>query len=428
MYPNQVYDFWRLCRAQWKDPESLRKLQERKLRRLVRHAYQQVPYYRKLFDAHKIRPEEINRIEDLRLIPITEKKKLQELPFDETCAQNIPLHRCRRLRTSGSTGRPLELQISLRDFTIRNLLSARSNMAAGLKPWHKIGVIVLPREVNERRSWYEYLGLWRRKELSSFQGPDEWLSIFERWNPQVLVGRMSTLRLLAEYAERRGTRRLRPKLVFSSAEMLDDVSRSYMMSVFGGKVFDYYYSFEGGCLAWECEACGIYHLNIDAVIVEILDQGKSVAPGEEGEVVITNLQAWAMPFIRYRQGDRVVLSKKRPVCGRSLPLIENIQGRNDEAIILRSGRKVSPQPISWIFMAVPGVRAWQVLQDRFDHLLLVVEPDERFVPESQRTLIKEMKKLVSEDIDVELKLVDSIPFDPEVKFRAVYSQIAPLRP
>lgn len=426
MHPHQVFDLWKLYRAQWRDPAAIRKIQEIKLRRLVRHAYHQVPYYRDLFDACKIRPEDIRGLEDLAAIPLTDKRTLQKLSLENACARNIPRSRCRTFLTSGSTGRPLTIVMTTRDLTLRNLVSARANMASGLRSWHKIGVVIQSSKPSPKRSWYEFLGFWRRKELSAYATPDEWLAVFSKWGPQVLVGRMTTLKLLAEAAERTGDRRLRPKLLFSSAEMLDEGSRRYMAGVFGAKVLDYYYSFEGGCLAWECESCGGYHVNSDSVILEILDteSGRPAAVGEPGEVVITNLQSQAMPFIRYRQGDLAVLSGSKPVCGRPFPLIESIQGRKEDLLVLPSGRKIPSQPVATAFLSVPGIKAWRVIQDRPDRLLALVERDERFTPDVQRDLIRELKKMAKEDVDIEVKLVDSIPLDPQVKFRSIYSTVA----
>jgi len=423
MYAFQLYDFGKILRAQRLGPGRLAKLQSDKLGRLIRHSYAHVPYVRETLDARGIKPGDIGRIEDIRLLPLADKSFYQSLTLRERTADNLPIERCRTFQTSGTIGLPLRFHMTRRDFTLRNLNSARAYLASGYRPRQKMAVLAGDRLVNTKRSWNERLGFWRRREISSWKDPGQWLDELESWKPHVLVGRVTTLVLLAEAVRKRQRASLRPERVFASAEVLDDASRDCLASTFGCPVLDFYVTFEGGCLAWECPTCGGYHMNADMLIIEVLRDGNPVSPGEEGEVVITNLHAYAMPLIRYRQGDSVVLSRKTPRCGRGLPLLDRIYGRKEDFIVLRSGRRIPPQAIPHVFIPVPGVGRWQVVQPSVDRLRILIEPREDFGESARRLLREEMKKLLREDVRLEIIEVESLQRDRAAKFRPIVSEV-----
>ncbi|OGD27395.1 MAG: hypothetical protein A2Y56_03365 [Candidatus Aminicenantes bacterium RBG_13_63_10] len=423
MYAYQIFELGKILRAQRLSPARLAKLQAEKLGRLLRHACGHVPYVRRMFDSQGVVPEDIARVEDLSRLPLTDKSFYQSLTPRERGADDIRAERCKTFQTSGTTGLPLRFHMTRRDFTMRNLNSARAYLASGYKPRQRMAVLAGDRQVNEKRSWNERLGLWRRREISSWKDPEQWLDELESWKPHVLVGRVTTLVLLAEAARRRTRSVFAPRRVFASAEVLDDPSRSLLASTFGCPVLDFYFTFEGGCLAWECPACGGYHMNTDMVLIEVIRDGKPVSPGEEGEVVITNLHSYAMPLIRYRQGDSVVLSGKEPRCGRGLPLLDRIYGRKEDLLVLRSGRRIPPQAVPHVFIPVPGVGRWQVVQTAVDRLTIFVEPKEGFDRAARLLLREEMMKLLREDIHLEIIEAESLQRDPSAKFRPIICEV-----
>jgi phenylacetate-CoA ligase len=422
--PYQIIELAGILRAQRFGPERLERLQTAKLRRMLRHAHSHVPYVRRMLDELRLRPEDFRRVEDLRRLPLLDKAAFRAMPLEERSADDIPAESCRTFQTSGTTGRPLLFRLTRTDFTRRNFASARAYLASGYRPWQRMGVPAADRVANGRRSWNEKLGLWRRREVSSWQDPERWLAELAAWKPHVLIGRVSTLLILAEAAAKRDARALSPRLVFASAEILDPASRGRLSSAFSCPVLDFYLSFEGGCLAWECPACGGYHMSADMVILEILDRdGRPVAPGEEGEVVITNLHSAAMPLIRYRQGDTAVLSAKSPRCGRGLPLLESIQGRKDDVIVLRSGRRIPPATVHYVFIPVPGIRRWQVVQTALDRLEIRVEPGPGFDDAARRRLREEMMKLLREDVVIDILEGPEIARNPAAKARPIISLV-----
>ena len=283
-------------------------------------------------------------------------------------AQGTDLSSCRVSATSGTTSIPLRIYATAHDSTIMGLGWARAFLACGMKPWYRSIAFIGNKQVKAKRSWYEHFGMWRRKEISARDLPDDWITACQEWKPQVISGYVMTLKLFAEALQEKKIENVRPELIFHSSGIIDPYSRDFLESVFHAKVVDFYGSDEAGCMAWECEECSAYHVASDMTVVEVLKNGKPAGAGEEGEIVITNLHSYAMPFIRYKQEDVGLLSSKKITCGRGFPLLERIQGRIDDYITLKSGRRISPHPFYHCLDPVPGIKKWQIIQQSLDQI------------------------------------------------------------
>ncbi len=417
-----------LLLTQWASPSYVKTVQNRRLRRLVRHAYERVPYYRALFDSQRVSPRDIRTAEDLRLLPITTKSDLRGLKPQDVTARGFNLASCKHYTTSGTTGAPLEIYFRRDDWTRLSLGNVRAFMACGARPWHRVAAFVGRTDVTKKKSWYEYLGLWRQRDLSSWSDASEWIERLRGWNPQTIVGCVIALRILAEMIRDQHLTGIRPRLVVSGSNALDPFTRKLFEEVFGCAVADFYGATEAGALAWECKKCGGYHISSDILVLEILSGGQPVPDGEEGEVVVTNLQYLAMPFIRYSLGDIAVRSTRPASCGRGFPLLERISGRMDEWITLPSGRRVPCQPFFHAIQSSPGVRRWKVLQESLTVLRVDIEPDQSFDARSREQIASNLRTLLGGEIEPDIVLSESIRIDPAQKFRQVYSKVKPGQP
>jgi len=423
MRPQRIVDVIRLQRALGRSQAALRTRQEERLRALVRHAYRRVPYYRSLLDGLGLRPEDIAGLDDLPRLPLLSRAALQGAPPAAFLAEGLRARDRVAVSTSGTTGEPLKMIYRRRDWTVMNLTWVRAFLAAGMSPWQKRAAFVGRRDRAEGRQWYERLGLWRRLDVSTWLDPGAWVEAVRAFRPDALVGYAMTLRVFAEAVRASGAADVRPRFVFSTGGMLDEGTRRVLREVFGAAVIDVFASVEGGCLAWECPACGGYHVSQDTLIVEVLKDGRPARPGESGEAVITNLHSWAMPLLRYRSGDQVVVSEKEPVCGRRLALLSGLQGRINDCVVFASGERISSQPFYFAIQDVPGVRRWRVRQESIDRLLVEIAPGPEFDESSARAILAGLADLVRGRMSVELSRVASFPFDPDRKFRQVESRI-----
>ena len=282
MLPHEILDFSRLIRNQWLPASELRDLQERKLRRLVSHAYERVPYYRRLFDSAKLKPEDIRGLPDLAKVPMTTRAQILEHPLKDVTARGIDLRRCRIQTTSGTTGVPFKTYYRRKDLTRINLGWARTYLAHGMKARDRIAAFQGWRNAERKKAWYEFLGIWRRRTLSSLDGPEAWASELQKWEPQVIMGYSMTLKLLAAAVRERRADRIRPRMIFHTSGLLHERDREFIDQAFGSKVIDIYGSDEGGCIAWECPRCRGYHVNVDLIVLEIRRGRPGRAAGNPG--------------------------------------------------------------------------------------------------------------------------------------------------
>lgn len=109
IHPAEPFDAYKLMKNQWKSPEEIKRIQQEKLRRLVKHSYEKVPYYRRLFDSMSLKPEDIQSTEELTKLPLLSKKTIKNFPLKQMIAKGIDIKRCRTATTSGSTSVPLQI-------------------------------------------------------------------------------------------------------------------------------------------------------------------------------------------------------------------------------------------------------------------------------------------------------------------------------
>jgi hypothetical protein len=167
----------------------------------------------------------------------------------------------------------------------------------------------------------------------------------------------------------------RPRLVVVGGEVLTPLMRQQIRAAFGAPVREWYGSHEFNLLAWECDETGLLHVCDDAVVVEIVRDGRPVTVGQRGEVVVTGLHSFAMPFIRYRLGDVATRGPDRCPCGAPFSTLASIQGRMHDWLVLANGRAVHPYEVLLeLYDAFPWCGQYQVVQERVGHVRILLSP------------------------------------------------------
>ncbi len=419
--PYLIYQSLRLRRNQWLGPSELRLIQQRKLRKVIRHAYEHVPYYRRLFDSAGIRSDAIRGPEDLCKIPITSRRELQALPVGDITQRGLDLHRCMKVKTTGTTGTPLDILIGPHEVRYRGVVLRRIFSSYGCRltgKWVRVTNALIPAP----RHWYQSLGIRRVKLVNILRPMEDQIRIIREEKPDVLEGFASGIRAIAETVKREKIRGICPKIVITGAEMLTEESREIIEEVLGVKVFDLYNSWEFGSIAWECQEHAGYHVNADGLIVEVIRDGREAVPGESGKIVITSLSAFAMPFIRYALGDIATMSDRRCPCGRGLPLLERIEGRADDVIKIPGGKTVAPYLITQVLRYIPGIHRFRFVQERDGHCRVEIVEGTGFSPDTVEEIKKSLRKILGQDLHLDVQTVDEIPHDPSGKLRVVLSR------
>jgi phenylacetate-CoA ligase len=403
--------------------KGLKRLRDRRLRRAVRRAYRDVPYYRKLFDGAGIRPEDIRTMEDLPAIPITRKEDLVPLPVRERVRKGTDLGACLELMTSGSSGAPFRIWLNAEDKRTRVLSDIRSLWVNGLGFTDRTLLIVDPSHIPENKFWFQRAGILDRDYLSLYAEPAENLQALAGGGYQAIRGLTAELRLLSSEILERDLRVPGPRRVFTCADLLDPLSRRLIRQAFGTDPIDYYGAMEFGFIAWQCDQRTGYHVNADLMELEVVDHGGPCPEGRTGEVVMTNFFSDTAPLIRYSLGDLAVPSSRRCPCGCPFPMIESIQGRLVDRIRLPSGKTISPYPLICAVEAVPGLKGFQVVQRTTDKIIVNYVSEPETASRTARGIVEVLGPHVGDAILIQPERVEEIPRPPG-KFRLVLNSIS----
>lgn len=418
-----------LEKNQWLSADAIREFQWSKLKKLLAYASEKVPYYTALFFKAGIKPGEINSEEDFRKIPILTKDDIRT-KIHELTAPDFNRKLLRPSSTGGSTGENLNfyLDVSRSEYGRASLI--RCNR------W--IGIDIGDREAwlwgspldiaKSRKIWSRMIKFFKNDiMLSSYDLSEESLKGYSKklskFKPKMITAYPTPMETFATYLLRNQINTIKPKAIVTSAETLFDHQRRVIEYAFDCKVFNRYGSREFGTLAQECEKHSL-HIIADRFYVEFLDNdGSPVRSEETGEIFVTDLDNYGMPFIRYKIGDMGVPSNRKCKCGRGLPLMEKVEGRVYDIIRTVSGQALSGTFWSMLSRAVDGIRQFQVIQEEIEKITFKIVVDDTFRNESLEYLQKKIAEHCGHDFKVDFQIVDNISLTKSGKFRFVISEI-----
>jgi phenylacetate-CoA ligase len=402
------------------DPEELAALQFRKLVRLVRRAYEDVPFYRDLYRQTGFEPGDLRSLEDLRRLPVITKPQLRQAGRENIVSRNFDWRRRVTFHTSGTTGEPFEVVICPPELAVRSLVDFRCLLAMGFRP-RDLLVTVGP--LQERKpSLHERLGLFRARTLPGWLAPEEQLRRLSALKPDILWCYPTALVALLEVSQGRLGRAVQPRFLVVSSEVLEPALRQRAEQEFRVPIFLSYAAMETGRIAAECPAHEGLHLNADHVLFEIVSGSQPAPPGETGVAVITTLNQHGMPLIRYRLGDLCVWRGRPCSCGCTLPLIAPPEGRCVDVFRFAGGVVLSSLRFSAVLRGWQGIERCQVIQERAEWVRVLLVPSEAW-PESRRvSLAAELAPLLPPGVRLSVELVAQIE-DTGPKFRVFVSRV-----
>jgi phenylacetate-CoA ligase len=418
--------------SQWWPRERLDSLRLARLRALLEHAAEHVPYYRELFKQHDFSPGDVRTLTDIARLPLLAK------PDIRANLERLKSERARdltRFNTGGSTGEPLIFFLG--GERVSHDVAAKWRATR----WWGVDIgdpeIVVWGSPIELRAQDRLRGardaLLRTELLSAFEMSERKLDHFvariRRRRPKMLFGYPSALAHIARHAARRGVAMddLGLKVAFVTAEKLYEEQRSDIARVFGCPVANGYGSREAGFIAHECPAGGM-HLSAEDVIVEIVDEeGRALAPGSHGEIVVTHLATRDFPFIRYRTGDVGRLSERRCDCGRGLPLVEEVIGRTTDFVVAEDGTIMHGLALIYVLRAVRGIRQFKIVQETRYRTRLLIATDPEFNEADLETIRASFGRRLGSGVQVAIERVAHIPMEGSGKYRYVVSHVQPDR-
>lgn len=411
-WPTEQLEIWRINR----------------LRAFLSSIGTSVPYYQELFRQIDFDPTQVSSVSDLSHLPITDKATMRAAGDS---LKAIGASDLTRYNTGGSSGEPLIFHIG----------KDRKSHDVGAK-WRVTrwwGVDIGDPEIVVWGSPIE-LGaqdrlrllrdrILRTELLPAFEmsqsNLDHFVDKIRRRRPAMLFGYPSSLSLIAAHARAKGIAmdKLGIRVAFVTSERLYEEQRKTISEVFGCPVANGYGARDAGFLAHECPDGGM-HIQAEDIIVEIVDsQGNVLPPGQAGEIVVTHTATQNFPFVRYRTGDIAILSDKLCTCGRTLPLLQEIQGRSTDFVVAADGTIMHGLALIYTVRDVPGVERFKIIQHDLTHTEVQLVASPLFNAASEARIVHDYKARLGEGVKITLTRVSNIPPERSGKFRYVVSHI-----
>ncbi len=404
-----------------KSPEEIRDIQLKKIKRIVKAAYENSSFYRNYYQAGDFYPDDLKSFEDIKKIPVVKRISLKNTPVEQILTRrdfnNLHLH-----TTSGSSGTPVKFYYTGKENLIKNIGVLRAYFMMGMKPTDITVALRDPVDIR-KKPLYERFGLLRYDYQNIYDGMDV---IYERLRQKyesidILKGMPSDLTNLAYQVRKNGKRFPKVSKIFSDSEVLDDFSRKYVSETFGAPVLDFYGSVENGCIAFQMTGSDKYYINETQVLLEGLNGGTS-----QDDAIITNLRNTTFPIIRYQIGDVIDFGDgKSDLKGITVRTIDRIYGKYLDFIILPDKTIVSPHvPKQEMTHGIAGVRKFQIIQTDFDRVTVKIERDDDYAPETEKLIIDRLTKAFKGQIACAVEYDDALSTKTKNKFKCISSAVA----
>ncbi len=421
------------ARTQFLSTEAIRELQWQRLRGILHHAYTQCPFYRACFDRAGLTPHDFRKLEDLRALPVLEKRDIQERGEDMV-ARDWPRGDLIANQTGGSTGTPVQFYLSKDRKCSRAAATLRHNLWAGWRIGDRAAVVWGAPHDRPPDSWRTRLRgtllrepLWLDTANITEASLAQFHTTLIRYRPRIIQAYARSAVLFARYLQARGQTPHRPYSIVTSAEVLEAEERRLLEDVFGCPIFNRYGCREVSVIASECSAHSGLHIMAEGLYVEIETRHGPAKPGEMGSILVTDLLNYAMPLIRYRIGDVGAWASGSCSCGRGLPRLERIAGRVTDFLVGCDGRLVSGVYLATYVVAQrPSLGQVQIVQRKAGAVTYRIKPGRDFHPDRDLEYLQATtRRYLGSEARIESEVVEELSAESSGKFLFSRSTVAP---
>lgn len=404
--------------------------QFKELKKILVYSYENVPYYKRVFDEVKFNPYEMTDFSDIEKIPFLTKEIIednyQDLISTEVDKKYITIN-----TTSGTSGRQLRFGIDTRTYYSREWAFIHHI-------WKRIGYVegkssiaALRNEVLPEGKLYEFDNKTRRLILDTYHLTDEScakiIAKLEKDNIEFIHTFPSAITVLCKYLIRSGGTSYSPKAIIVTSETLYEEQKRMIEECFHTRVFTFYGHSERAALASWCEKDDLYHIQTEYGYVELVDDSGHVINENEviGEIVCTGFHNLAMPLIRYKTADYASYSEKKDCpCGRHYRSFTNIYGRrNQDALIGKDDNLISDSALNMHSMIYQNVDKFQFVQNEKGKCDLLIVKGDTYTDEDEKIIYEEINKKVGDTIDLSIVYVDDIQRTKAGKYRYLIRNI-----
>ena len=400
-----------------------------KLRKLLRFSFDNVPYYRDALAKGGYSASSEISADTLYSLPVISKMDIKNnyKLFQSKCLKGNKLF---PNSTSGSSGETLIFNTDQRSYAYRSALVERNHRWAGVERGDKEARLWgAPMDISKSDTFRGKLhsAITRKVMLSAYcmteQNLSHYLRLLEKFKPKLLTSYPGPLEVLAKYCKEHNKKISSLKSIITSAETLYPHQRELIEGVFGVNVYDRYGSREFGTIAQEDKIRRGLSVNSDHVFVEILgEDGKECGPHEVGELVITDLDNYGMPLIRYRIGDRASWSADYGSYSHiPFPRINKIEGRTMDVIFAPNGSYVGGTYWTILMRSKGNVEKFQIVQESEKLLRILYESNRPFSGEEERYFRDKIASTCGSGLKVRFQKVSRIEPTKSGKHRIIVS-------
>jgi len=427
-----VWDEYRaISGASFMPREELDRLRSERLSALVEHCRRNVPLYAEIFESRGLGKGEAGDISVLREAGVLTSKETVRAAGERALSLDADRGSLYDTATSGSSGTPALFYMAPENWCRRTARKLRSEDWMGKPPGTRATMIWGHKPDRSTLEEIKDALYWRFQNyqfLSAYDIGDDALeraaTKIRRFGSRFIESYVTPVYLMARVMERRGLAPPDLDGIIIGAERLHPHQKEVMERAFRCPVYNRYGATEFSNVASECREREGLHINEDDMWVEVLGEDGRPVAGEAGDLVITDLTNYAMPLLRYRIGDRAIMSERACSCGRTFRMLEDITGRESDAVRTPGGRALHDQYFLWKLARTPGMSRYQIVQKAVDLVVVRVEHDGS-VPEEEtaRFISGALAGLGDHGIEVRVEFVDTIPLTGAGKHRAFISEL-----
>jgi phenylacetate-CoA ligase len=381
----------------------------------VLHSYERVPFYRELYRSAGLEPQDIRSLDDLHRIPVIARSDIQNLGTHEICADGVRAESLLVRRTSGSSGAPLTIRRSWLEERLLLALKLQASFGLGLNlRSSRVFITNSSSAAPWKKSLYQAPLQSRLKVLPVFeldwqQPKADLVDHLTRLQPDIVIGAPSILSWVAEELDEKDRECFRPRLTVAGGEQCTPEAKERIERGFGAPVAESYGSHEFVFLALEAPGANEFAVCGASAIVEVLRDGHPVEPGQSGEVVITGLHSFAMPFIRYRLGDLVETGDTPGWHPHSVQSLRSILGRTIDRFILADGAVIHPYTVANLLRDdEPWLRRFQIVQFERNRFSVRVVPFVEPSPQTTASTARKLEAAFPEPVEVTVEIVEDL--------------------
>lgn len=414
-----------LEQSQYWPEDQLREYQWDRIKKLLIHAYNNTVFYRRSFDALGIKPDDVKDYSDYEKLPILTKKDLKN-SMTELRAHNLPEREFVESTTGGTTADYTGFYLNKGCLDAKTAATVRHDRWCGWDIGEK-EAIIWPASIDFKEET-GFVGNLKNdffhRKLRLYAGVlneeilEEICNKLYRFKPSLIRGFPNAMSIVAEYLDSKGKNRVHPVAIKSVGEPLSVHTRKTLERVFDCRVFNYYLSRESATIASQCGELSHMHINAENLYVEFLQDAKPVADGTPGDIVVTDVNNYGVPFLRYRIGDIGTPVAGRCSCGRRLPRMDMTAGRESDFLISPAdGSYVMGLSLLVPFVENPRVGQLQVIQDSRDHIVLRIAKGEGFKDSEMKEFEAVVRNIFHGQMRYSYEFVNSIMAERSGKYR-----------